>query len=239
MLDFYTMFNHPLLFGLGILTIIASMFAQYRVKAAYEKYSQVRTHRGISGEEAARKILDSNGLRDVEIRQQTGLLSDHYDPRDNSITLSADVFGNTSIAAVAVAAHECGHAIQYKEKYSFIALRNIVLPGAIFSSKFSIIIFLAGMFISRLSYVTGGLLMWAGIIAFSLTVAFQLFTLPMEYDASNRAKVELVELGIVSPDEMGGVQSMLGAAAMTYVAALAVSVVQLLRLLAIANDRRR
>lgn len=239
MLDFYTMLSHPLLFGLGILTIIASMIAQMRVKSTYDKYSKVGTHRAITGEEVARRILDANGLRNVRINQQQGLLSDHYDPRDNSITLSSGVFGDSSIAAVAVAAHECGHAIQYKEKYSFIALRNIVLPGAIFSSRFSIMIFFAGMILSRLSNVMGGFLMFGGIAAFSLTVLFQLFTLPMEFDASRRAKQELVELGLVHGDEITGVKSMLDAAAMTYVAALAVSVAQLLRLIAIANSRRR
>lgn len=214
------------------------MIAQARVKSAYNKYSQVRNQRGMTGHDVARYILDRNQLGGVRIERSQGMLSDHYDPKANVIRLSDGVYAGNSIASASIAAHEVGHAIQYAENYSIIGLRNILLPTVIASSRFVGIIFIVGMLMaSRLT--AGTFIMDIAIILYLAVVLFQGLTLPIEFDASKRAKVQMNELNLIYDHEEEGVNKVLGAAAMTYVAALAVTVTQLIRMIAIRGSYRR
>lgn len=216
-------------------TFIWALIAQAGVKGAYNKYSRIKSDRGYTGEEVARRILDANGLRQVRIERAEGMLSDHYDPKTDVVRLSPGVHDSNSVASIAVAAHEVGHAIQHAENYSFISVRNVLLPAVIFSSKFVMILFFVGMFIGSFF---GGLLMDLAIISYFVIVVFQTITLPIEFDASKRAKFQLADMGFVDDDEMVGVKKMLNAAAMTYVAALATTVAQLLRLIILRGSSR-
>ncbi|NPE20636.1 peptidase [Fusibacter sp. A1] len=228
--------SNPIVLVLVFGTFIWAMIAQQKVKSAYRKYGRIGTQRGLRGHDVARFILDNNGLRHVKIESAQGMLSDHYDPKKNVVRLSPGVHDGNSIASVSIAAHEVGHAIQHAENYGLIGVRNALLPAAVASSKYVGFLFLAGYLISRFAGgLVGGLVMDAAILLFFGAVLFQAITLPVEFDASKRAKLQLTEFGIVNDEETAGVKRMLSAAAMTYVAALAVAIAQLIRMLMVRN----
>lgn len=218
-------------FVLVVPAIIISLFAQMKVKSTYKKYSQVLSQNGKNATEVTRMILDMNGLQNVSIESVSGSLSDHYDPRANVIRLSDTVRGDISVASIGVAAHEAGHAIQYAKGYTPIKLRNTILPAANLGSKLSIPLILLGIILSFEPLVT------IGIFAFSLVLLFQLVTLPVEFNASRRAIATLSEHNILKGEELNGARRVLSAAALTYVSAVIVSAMQLLRLILI--NRRR
>ena len=213
--------------------LIISMWAQLKVKTTYNKYSKVYARMGLTAEMAVRKILDSNGLFNVGITRTPGELTDHYDPRSNTIALSDSVYGSTSVAAIGVAAHEAGHAIQHAVGYAPIKLRTALVPITNFGSRLSMPLFIIGLILSSQP------LAYAGIVLFSLTVIFQLVTLPTEFDASRRAVKALGGYGYLNDDELKGTKKVLTAAAMTYLAALFVALASLLRLLVIVGGGRR
>ena len=197
---------------------LLAMYAQWKVKSAYQQMSRVRA--SMSGYDAARRILDAGGLQGVNIEPIAGQMTDHYDPRAKVLRLSPDVYQGYSMAAVGIAAHEAGHALQDAKHYAPLVVRNMAVPAAGFGSSFGNSLLMIGMvmFFMGLS-VLGQWVLLAGIITFGLTVAFQLINLPVEFDASSRAKVQLVNLGIVSGPELPYVSKVLNAAALTYVAA--------------------
>ena len=214
--------------------IILTLFAQARVKSAYKKYSGIMNLRGITGMQAARRILDANGLQHVRIEMIPGTLSDHYDPRGCVMRLSADVYNESTIAAVSIAAHESGHAIQHATGYGLLKFRNAIVPVVNFASKLSWPLLIIGIIIAGAgSLSTGYLIFDIGILFFAGVVVFHLVTLPVELNASRRAIIQMQELGIVGMDEVRGSKKVLSAAAMTYLAALATAVLNLIRLLAI------
>ncbi len=216
---------------LYILALVLVVWAQFKVNGAYARYRNVATRRGYRGVEAARMILNQNGLHDVKIEVTTGgELSDHYDPQTNTVRLSRDVYYNDSIASVAISAHEVGHAIQHATNYGFIGLRNMILPYAMISSKLGwTILFLGIMF-------TLDSLFYIGIIMLCVIALFQLITLPVELNASKRALALLESNGIILAEEKRDCKAMLSAAAFTYIAALISTLLQILRLL---GRRRR
>lgn len=218
---------------LVILAAIISLIASAKVKSTYAKYSKVLSVRGITAEQAAQQILYGAGLSQVPINQVAGNLTDHYDPRSQTLALSQTVFGSSSVAAIGVAAHECGHAIQDAENYAPIRIRNAIVPVVNFGSTLSWPLLLLGLVLSFDPLVL------AGIWLFSLVVVFQLVTLPVEFNASRRAMRILEERGILGNEELKGARKVLSAAAMTYVAAAVGSLLQLARLLMIRNSRRR
>ncbi|MBR5535926.1 MAG: zinc metallopeptidase [Clostridia bacterium] len=217
--------------------IVLSMWAQAKVNSSFKKYSKVSTRRGLTATDAVRQILDNNGLYDVKIEAIAGNLTDHYDPKSNVIRLSDSVRNSTSVAAVGVAAHEAGHAVQHATGYAPIRWRNSLVPAANIGSKLSIPLIILGLVLLGAESVFGMTMVYAGIIMFSLAVLFQIVTLPVEFDASRRAISVLGDGGYLYEEEVGSVRKVLSAAAMTYVAAAATSVAQLLRLILIARDR--
>lgn len=228
------------LFGYGmgydsgyILVLIAlaiSMVAQSKVKSTFNKYSRVRSSSGYNGFEVARKILDKNGLYNVPIEMTSGILSDHYDPTKKVLRLSKDVYNGNSVASIGVAAHEVGHAIQDSKNYAPLIIRNTIAPAVSFGSKFVFGIIFLGIFIDFTGLITLGIVIYISI------VAFQLITLPVEFDASNRA-IESLKNGILSPSEIKPARSVLNAAALTYVAATLVSIAELFRIIGISKRR--
>lgn len=217
---------------LYILILVIPIIAQIRINLAYNKYKKVKNDKGITGFEVARKILDSNGLEDIYVVETSGNLTDHYDPSRKVIKLSKDIFHGSSIAAASVAAHECGHAIQDKESYIFMRIRSFLVPVVNLVSSLSWIV----IFIGLISEAFNIFLFGIGLISISLV--FQLVTLPVEFDASKRANEELVKLKLVNKDESDGVKSMLGAAAMTYVASVLTSILEIIRLILLFSDDR-
>lgn len=217
--------------------ILLSMWAQSKVNSNFKKYSKVYTAKNITGYDAARQILDSNGLYNVKIEAVAGNLTDHYDPRGNVLRLSDSVRNSTSVAAVGVAAHEAGHAIQHAEGYMPIKVRNSLVPVANLGSKMAFPLIVLGLLLMGGETLFGNTCVWAGIILFSAAVLFQVVTLPVEFDASNRAIKVLSGEGYISDGEKEHVKRVLGAAALTYVAAAATGIAQLLRLILIARDR--
>lgn len=213
--------------------IIFSIVAQIMVKSAFSKYSKVRNSRGLTGADAAREILDRNGLTNVRIEHISGSLTDHYDPRANVIRLSDDVYGSATVAAVGVAAHEAGHAVQYAEGYYPIKIRNAIIPVTRFGSSLSTPLVILGLLLSWDFLIT------AGILLFCAVVLFQAITLPVEFNASGRALKTLRSSHFLEDDEMKGARSVLTAAAMTYVAAMLSALLSLVRLLVISGRRRR
>lgn len=209
--------------------ILISAWAQFKVSSTFNKYSTVRSINGYTGAQVARILLNDAGLQKVEIQQVPGRLSDHYDPRAKVLRLSSDVYGSTSVASIGVAAHEVGHAIQDKESYSALVFRNAIVPVVNFSSSLSWILFFIGILLSYSTLVT------IGIILFSVVVLFQLVTLPVEFNASSRALKLLEARGILYDKEVDGARKVLSAAALTYVAATLMAVLQLVRLIAISN----
>lgn len=215
----------PLMYVLLILAFILSVWAQFRVKGNFNKWAKVANMNGLTGYEAARRMLDANGLHDVPIEPVRGTLTDHYDPVHRVVRLSEPVYYESSIAAVSVACHEIGHAIQHKELYPMLTLRHKMFPVVNFASGVAPFMLLAGFLFSSLNLV--GL----GIIFFSAAVAFQLVTLPVEFNASSRARRIMVEMGFIRNEEERGVAKVLNAAALTYVAAALVSLLELIRLI--------
>lgn len=207
--------------------LILMLWAQSRVKSAYAKWGKVKNMRGVTGAQAARLVLDANGLQEVGIQAIPGDLTDHYDPRTRILSLSQGVYGVPSVAAIAVAAHEAGHAIQHKQAYGPLAFRTRLVPAVNIGSNFGFIVLIAGMLLN----VVG--LAWAGVALFGISTLFALVTLPVEFDASRRAKAALVTVGLVDGGvaqgrESQGVGQVLGAAAWTYIAGFATSVLTLL-----------
>lgn len=212
--------------------LLIALVAQIKVKTTFRKYAKVMNTRGLSGAEVAAKILSSNGVLDVAVQRVSGNLTDHFDPTARVIRLSQSVYDSHSVAAVGVAAHEAGHALQYAEDYFPIRLRAAIIPVTKVGSALSWPLIILGLVFSF------GLLVNLGIILFSVVTLFQLVTLPVEFNASRRALNILQQQGILAPEELGGARKVLTAAAMTYVAALLVSVMQLLRLIALFSNRR-
>ena len=229
-MPFYYYFDPTMLIVLPAL--IFTLWAQFNVQSTYSKYSKVMTSQRLTGREAARKILDANGLYDVRIEHISGQLNDHYDPRNNVIRLSDAVYDSPSAAAVGVAAHEAGHAVQYAKGYGAIKLRQAIIPVTKFGSDAAMPLFLLGLIFAL------PMLMYVGIAFYGIAVLFQLITLPVEFNASKRAMVALEGSGILSGKELDASRKVLTAAALTYVAALASSLLSLLRLIVLANRRR-
>ncbi len=226
-------FFDPLYFVLALPGLLLGLWAQFRVKSTFNKYSRVRTSRNASGAEVARYLLDSQGLQDVRIEEVQGFLSDHYDPRTRVLRLSPDVYHQPSIAAAGVAAHEMGHAMQHAVGYGPLRLRSAIVPAVQFGSSLAPILFIIGFLLNFTS------LAWLGVILFASAVVFSLITLPVEFNASKRAKALLAGSGILSPQEVKGVDKVLDAAALTYVAAAIAAVGQLLYYVLLLTGGRR
>ncbi|WP_027398250.1 zinc metallopeptidase [Anaerovorax odorimutans] len=221
-------------FILLIPAIIFTMIAQRKVHSAYAKYARVRNRKGMTGAQAARKILDMNGLRDVSIEITQRELSDHYDPRNRVMRLSPKVYNEPSIASISIAAHESGHAIQHAKSYKPLVIRNSIAPVVSVASNLSWPIIIIGFLIIGAGNRTSGTLVFdIGILLFTTAVIFQAITLPVEFDASKRAIDQMNSLGIIYLEESSSAKKVLSAAALTYVAALAASVANLIRLLLI------
>ena len=222
--------------------VIFSLWASIRVNTTFKKYSKIRSMRGITGAEAARRVLDANGLQHIRIEQIPGNLTDHYDPRSDVIRLSESVYGNTSVAAVGVACHEAGHAVQHAENYAPVKIRAAIIPVTNIGSRLAIPLIILGILLnSHASAPEFLVIAYIGVACYGLCTLFQLVTLPTEFDASRRALRCIESYGILGSEEIGGARRVLTAAAMTYVAALAVSLMQLLRLFLMVsgNSRRR
>jgi Zn-dependent membrane protease YugP len=213
--------------------VLIPLWAQMKVKSTFARYSRVASSSYRRGAEVAREILNANGLYDVGVEEGQGFLSDHYDPRSKTVRLSPENYHGHSIAAAAVAAHECGHAIQDSQGYAFLRFRHALVPVANFGSNVSWILIMIGIF----AHLTGMLLL--GIIFMAAAVLFQVITLPVEFNASSRALKQVVSLGLVSNQEQREARKVLSAAALTYVAAAAVAVLELLRLLLIYTGMNR
>lgn len=220
-----------------LVAIVFTMLAQGKVSSNFNRYSRIRNSRGLTGAEAARKVLDANGLGDVAIEQISGSLSDHYDPRKRVLRLSQTVYGVDSVAAVSVACHEAGHAIQHANAYAPLKIRNSIVPVVNLASKVSWLLIFVGIALLYTNYYMGDMLFNIGVIAFASVIVFHAITLPVEFDASGRALNEMEELSIIDAEEKKGAKKVLSAAAMTYVAALAVAVANLLRILALRGRR--
>ncbi len=237
----YGMYGYGYGYGLDptmilvLIGVVITLWAQWRVNSAFSKYSRIRSRTGMTGAEAAQQLLQSQGIYDVRVQRVGGSLTDHYDPRTKTVNLSDNVFNVSSVAAIGVAAHECGHAIQDNVGYVPLRIRGNLVPVANIGSRLSWPLILIGLLISGL----GSPLVEIGIIMFSLAVLFQLVTLPVEFDASARAVRLLDAEGILAGDEVSGTRKVLHAAALTYVAAAATSILQLLRLVILFGGRRR
>jgi hypothetical protein len=225
-------FFNPMYLLFSLPALLLGLWAQMKVKLAYNKYSRVRTTTGMSGADVARRILDINRLYDVDVEQVGGFLSDHYDPRSRKLRLSPDVYQGRTVAAAGIAAHEAGHALQHQQNYAPLNLRSAMVPSVQIGSWLGPIIFMLGfMFSTKLA--------WVGLIVFAATALFSIVTLPVEWDASRRAKQLLTAQGIAFADEMKGINSVLDAAALTYVAAAiqAISTVLYYTFLLMRSDR--
>lgn len=228
----------PLDWMILIPCIILSYWASANVNSTFKRYSKQYSVRRLTGAEAARRVLSANGVSGVRIERVSGSLTDHYDPRTNVIRLSDDVYDNPSTAAIGVACHEAGHAVQYAVGYAPIRLRSAIIPITNFGSRLAFPLILAGILLTSLSNRFYSLVD-VGILCFSLSLVFQLVTLPVEFNASSRALKSIESCGLLNDQEMVGARKTLSAAAMTYVAATAVSLGQLLRLMMIFGRRRR
>ncbi|AIC94588.1 MULTISPECIES: zinc metallopeptidase [Shouchella] len=219
------------------LLLIIPMIAQGKVKSAYNKYSQIRNSSGMTGAEVARKILNDNGLHDVAIEETKGELSDHYDPKAKTVRLSTNNYHKPSVAAAAIAAHEVGHAIQDAEEYAFLKFRSALVPAAQLGTSLGQWLIMIGLLITLFGSASPTILL-AGIVMFSAAVLFQIVTLPVEFNASNQAMAQMVSSGIIRNDEERETKKVLNAAAMTYVAAALVAVMELARLILIYLAQR-
>lgn len=196
--------------------LILGLWAQFKVRSAFAKNAEIRTYTGMTGAQVARRILDTNGLQAVAVERVEGFLSDHYDPRHRVLRLSPQVYDGNSLSAAGVAAHEAGHALQHAQGYKMLALRSAMVPTVQIGSWLGPIVFLVGFFMAG---TIGTTLAWLGLALFAAVAAFAIVTLPVEFDASSRAKRLLVSENVLFPQEMGGVNAVLNAAALTYVAA--------------------
>ncbi len=230
MFGYYGFYMDPTYF-LVLIGALLCLWANFRVTSTFRKFDRIRSGSNMTGAEAAQALLNSQGIYDVQIEHIRGNLTDHYDPRHKVLRLSDDTYGSSSVAAIGVAAHECGHAMQHKEGYAPLQIRSAIVPLANFGCRFGIPIILLGLFF-------GQFLIEVGIWVFALSVLFQLITLPVEFNASNRAVKLLAEQGILRGEENGQCKKVLSAAALTYVAAAAAAVLQLLRLILIFGNRR-
>ena len=221
---------------LVVIGAVICMIASARVKGTFNKYSQLRSMSGMNGAQVAQRVLQAAGIYDVQVRHVSGSLTDHYDPRTKTVNLSAPVYNATSVAALGVAAHECGHAIQHAKSYAPLSIRSALVPIANFGSMLAWPVILIGLFFNTRS---SGLIIDIGILLFSAAVLFQLVTLPVEFDASRRALVMLRTQGILADDELKYTRRVLKSAALTYVASAAAAILQLLRIILITNGRRR
>ncbi len=214
-----------------IIIIVLPLISQGIITSTYSKYSKIENSSNLSGKDVARKILDKNGLQKVTIGKIPGNLTDHYDPRNKHINLSEAIYEDTSISSVSVAAHEVGHAIQDKEKYSFLTFRTKMVPIVNLTSRFSTILIILGFTTELLNIV------YLGIIFLSIGLLFQLITLPVEFDASRRAKIQLQQMGLITQKDIKGTKKVLNAAAFTYVAGFLANALNILRLLLISRRR--
>lgn len=221
-------------YWLVLIGVILCLYAQARVSSAYSKYARVRSRSGMTGAQAAQRILELSGIYDVRIERVGGQLTDHYDPSDKVLRLSDSVYGSCSIAAIGVAAHECGHAVQHDEGYVPLQIRSALVPAANIGSRAGIPIILLGALLGM-----NQVLIQVGIWVFALAVLFQIITLPVEFNASSRALAMLGDYGMMERDEVSGCRKVLKAAALTYVAAAASAVLQLLRLVLLFGRRDR
>ncbi len=218
--------------------ILLSMWASSSVNSTFNKYAKVNSIRRLTGAEAAQRVLSANGVRGVGIERVSGNLTDHYDPKTNVIRLSDSVHSSTSVAAIGVACHEAGHAVQYAQNYGPIKLRAAIIPITNIGSKLAMPLILAGILFSFLGNLSYGLV-YLGIACFSLSLIFQMVTLPVEFNASRRAMQTIESSGLLTAEEQQGARKTLKAAAMTYVAATAVALAQVVRLLVLFGGRRR
>ncbi len=240
MMGYYGMYMDPT-YILVIIGALLCLAAQAKVKTTFNKYQNVRSHSGMTGAMAAERMLLNAGIRDVQIVPVAGNLTDHYDPRNKTVNLSQSVYNSTSVAAVGVACHECGHAIQHARHYAPLAIRSALVPVANFGSQAGIPLIILGAVLGGMSAKAqlGYMLIQAGILFFCFAVLFQLVTLPVEFNASSRAMKMIVSTGILSEEESHYTRKVLTAAALTYVASAAASILQLLRLIMIFGGRRR
>jgi Zn-dependent membrane protease YugP len=215
-----------------IFAMVVAVVSQIRVKNAFNKFSRVRTRRGLTGAEVAQEILDQAGIHDVEVMRTQSFLGDHYDPSKKVLCLSPGVYDSESVAAVGIAAHECGHAIQHQHDYAPLKARMAVVPATMFASQLLPLVMIGGFWFGIMGFIT------LGIVVYAILTAFQLITLPVEFDASRRAKLILQQSGAVTREEFSGVSKVLNAAALTYVAAFLSSLFWLLNLLAMRGSRR-
>lgn len=214
-----------------LLMLIIPIYASIKVNVNYKKYKKVTNEKDLTGFDVARRILDENGLGDIYVVETKGVMSDHYDSRRKTVRLSTEVFHGTSVASVAIAAHECGHAIQDKEGYTWMKLRNIIFPIVNIGQRIAYIVMIIGLFLSYMDYV------YAAIGFTFLGLLFELVTLPVEFDASKRAKDIILKDGMINDKEKKGIDAVLNSAALTYVAAVVSSMLELLYLLIQLNDR--
>ena len=221
---------------LVVIGAVICMIASARVKGTFNKYSQLRSMSGMNGAQVAQRVLQAAGIYDVQVRHVSGSLTDHYDQRTKTVNLSDPVYNATSVAALGVAAHECGHAIQHAKSYAPLSIRSALVPIANFGSMLAWPVILIGLLFNTRS---SGLIIDIGILLFSAAVLFQLVTLPVEFDASRRALVMLRTQGILADDELRYTRRVLKSAALTYVASAAAAILQLLRIILITNGRRR
>lgn len=221
---------------LVVIGAVICMIASARVKGTFNKYSQLRSMSGMNGAQVAQRVLQAAGIYDVQVRHVSGSLTDHYDPRTKTVNLSDPVYNATSVAALGVAAHECGHAIQHAKNYAPLSIRSALVPIANFGSMLAWPVILIGLLFNTRS---SGLIIDIGILLFSAAVLFQLVTLPVEFDASRRALVMLRTQGILADDELKYTRRVLKSAALTYVASAAAAILQFLRIILITNGRRR
>jgi Zn-dependent membrane protease YugP len=218
--------------------LLLGMWAQWRVKSNFNKYQQVRTQRGLTGMQVARQLLDAYGLYDVGVEETRGTLSDHYDPRNKMLRLSEGVARSNSVAAAGIAAHEMGHALQDAQGYAPLRLRSALVPATQFGSNLAPMIFMGGFFLQALIGQAGLTIAWIGVGLFAIAVLFSLVTLPVEFDASKRARNLLLKENILLREEMGGIDKVLNAAALTYVAAAVAAIGQLLYYATLLLGRR-
>lgn len=223
----------PLYLILALPGLLLGLWAQARVRGTFNKYSKVQTARGLTGAQVARFLLDQEGLQDVQIEETQGFLSDHYDPRTRVLRLSPEVYRTPSVAAAGVAAHEMGHALQHSTGYAPLSIRSAIVPAVQFGSSVAPILFIIGFLLNFTS------LAWLGVILFASAVAFSLITLPVEFNASKRAKALLNHTGVLMPQEAEGVSKVLNAAALTYVAAAIAAIGQLLYFVLLLTGGRR
>ena len=242
-MPFYYYFDWSYLV-LVVPALLFSLWASARVNSTFKKYSAMRNARGMTGAEAARAVLNANGVTDVRIEYVSGNLTDHYDPKNKVIRLSQDVYDAATPAAVGVAAHEAGHAAQYAANYLPIRIRAAIIPATNLGSKLSVPLIILGLLLPGLRIFAPyteffNLIAWIGVACYSLCVLFQLVTLPTEFNASRRAVTAIERCGLLLPEEQQGAKKVLKAAALTYVAALSASLAQLLRLIIIVGGRQR